>query len=194
MGVVESIKPEGSLRRRALTTARGLLRRDGCEALNLRDIAAEAGSGLASLYYHFPDKDGLLAHLAIEGFHELLEALRTARENPGEGTPARACGLAFINFALAEPALYNLMFQSKLQVRHESVRQIAEAAFDVFKAAVDESGLAPEGALEPVSLALWAMVRGVSVVSLSGGAPRDVSCREVVEQAIAGVDVLLSRS
>jgi AcrR family transcriptional regulator len=188
------LKRGGSLRTRALCTARTLLRRDGADGLNLRDIAAEAGSGLASLYYHFEDKDRLLAQLAVEGFHELAEALRRAKIDPGEASPARACGAAFIDFALTEPALYALMFQSRIIGGHEAVRDGAHVVFEIFESAVDESGLATPASLRRISLALWAMVRGVSVISLSGGARPDVTRQEVVAETLAGMDLLFSQN
>ena len=54
----------GTLRRRVLDAARGLVARDGAATLQLRLIAAEVGSGVASLYYHFANKEALLAAVA----------------------------------------------------------------------------------------------------------------------------------
>ena len=54
-----------TLRRRALDAAQTLLEEGGIEGLHLRLIADKADSAVASLYYHFADKDALLTELAI---------------------------------------------------------------------------------------------------------------------------------
>ena len=57
-----------TLRARALDAAMALVVARGPDGINLRDIAAELNTGAASLYYHFKNKDALLAEVAAEGF------------------------------------------------------------------------------------------------------------------------------
>ena len=74
------------LRQRALLAAHPLLEVRGADGLNLRDIAAELRTGVASLYYHFANKDDLLAELAIDGFRELRRSIADALRKPGNRT------------------------------------------------------------------------------------------------------------
>ena len=98
------------LKLRLAATARGILERDGLQALTLRAAAREAGVSHMAPYRHFKDKDELLAAVAEEGFSELAAYMDTMAAS---GDP-RASGIAYVNFALDNPALYRLMFGAGL--------------------------------------------------------------------------------
>jgi AcrR family transcriptional regulator len=48
----------GNLRQRAIRAAHRVLEEQGVDGLNLRAIAADMGTGVGSLYYHFANKGG----------------------------------------------------------------------------------------------------------------------------------------
>jgi AcrR family transcriptional regulator len=103
-----------SLREQALDAAMILVEQYGVAGLNLRDLAAALGAGPASLYYHFKNKDALLAELAAEGFRQLNRGFLKAQENPGDRPALYGCCAAYLRFMRERPALYQLMFDEHI--------------------------------------------------------------------------------
>ncbi len=79
-------KGDAAARERLLAEAAAFLRRRGAEGTTMRALARHLGIGAASLYYHFPDRDALLA----ECLERELVGLETAvlRAAAGGGAPA----------------------------------------------------------------------------------------------------------
>src|ERR1700729_3058127 len=61
-------------------------------------------------YRHFPDKASLLAAVADHGFESLRNALIVADDQPDAREALFAQGMAFIDFARSNPALFRLMY------------------------------------------------------------------------------------
>lgn len=103
----------GDLRRALVEAGRRLLEREGSAGLSLRAVAREAGVSAAAPYHHFKDRAALLYAVAHEGNVALNDAVRTAFDGskPGQERVV-AVGLAYVSFALANPALYELMFET----------------------------------------------------------------------------------
>lgn len=76
-------RPEN--RRQALleAAARRFLEQ-GYAAASMRDIAADVGMQVGSIYYHFPSKSELRAAVHEEGLHRIHEAVTAALEGPGD--------------------------------------------------------------------------------------------------------------
>ena len=108
----------GDLRRALIDAGRRLLEREGSAALSLRAVAREAEEWVekhfeAAPYHHFKDRAALLYAVAHEGNVALNAAVHAAFDS-AEAGQARivAVGLAYVRFALANPALYELMFET----------------------------------------------------------------------------------
>ncbi len=91
MKVTDASLRVGSLKGKALDAAMRLVELHGVERLNLRDLAAVLGTGPASLYYHFKNKDALLAELAAEGFRQLNRAFLKVQADPGDRPALYGC-------------------------------------------------------------------------------------------------------
>jgi AcrR family transcriptional regulator len=96
----------GDLRRALLEAAMVIIERDGPGALTLRAVAREAGVSPAAPYHHFKDKGELLYAVAKEGFHRLKQAMSTVTG----ALNTHAMGVAYVEFAHANPALYRVMY------------------------------------------------------------------------------------
>src|SRR5258708_25129280 len=118
-----------NLRQRALRCAHRLIETRCAAELNLRELAAELGTGVASLYYHFANKDALLAELAIDGFHGLQRAIENAVRAPGHKTRFHACAGAYLRFTREQPRLYALMYDERILAGHPGARHAEQAAF-----------------------------------------------------------------
>lgn len=84
-------------RERVLAAAEVVLGRDG-RAASMRDIAAEAGVGLATIYRQYPTKEALYEAIAMARVDRLLERARSLQAHPD----AAAALVEMIAFAVAE--------------------------------------------------------------------------------------------
>ena len=151
----------GDLRSALLTAAGSLLEAEGPAALSLREAARRAGVSHAAPYRHFPDREALLAALAAQGFEALGEQLRATGE-----TGARAIGVAYLRFALAQPQRYRLMFGVALSLSaHADLRRAAEDAYNALA-----RGLPPGDAraARASGAAAWALVHGLASLLIDG--------------------------
>jgi AcrR family transcriptional regulator len=101
----------GNLRVALLEAAGELLERQGPASLSLRAVARQLGVSHNAPYRHFASRDDLLGALATEGFRALAKATARARDAATADDDAlNWMGLAYIDFALKNPARYRLMF------------------------------------------------------------------------------------
>ncbi|GAA1964662.1 TetR/AcrR family transcriptional regulator [Amycolatopsis minnesotensis] len=101
---------DGSPRARIIDAALELLARDGQDAVSTRAVSAAAGVQPPTLYRFFGDKDGLLDAVAAKGFSDYL-ATKTA--SPHSDDPVRDLRAGWdvhVEFGLANPALFLLMY------------------------------------------------------------------------------------
>lgn len=96
---------------RAALVSEGLrqLEASGAAALSLRALAKATGVSPNAPYRHFADKTALMGALAAMGFEKFADAIVAAADGPAKAA-LRAQGRAYLDFALAHPALYRLMF------------------------------------------------------------------------------------
>lgn len=187
------LAPIDSLRGRAIDAAMQLLEQKGRDGANVRAIAAQLQTGPASLYYHFANKDALLAELAAAGFR-LLEATLSAAARDGSGrAPLHACGESYVNFIRAHPTLYALMYNERLLETHRTVRAAELRAFDAFAAALCAAPASLIGGRDE-ALALWALGRGIGALTMASGRPQDPAGREISQRIVRGLEGLMQRS
>jgi AcrR family transcriptional regulator len=97
-------------RERILQAAVRLLAESGDAPVSTRAVCAAAGVGAPTLYHHFGDKDGLLDAVVAYGFERYLAEKRA---RPSTGDPVEDLRLgwdAHVEFGLAQPAFYALMY------------------------------------------------------------------------------------
>jgi len=130
----------GDLHDALLKAAEAVLERDGLAGLTLRAVAREAGVSHAAPAHHFRDLAGLVSELAAIGYRRFGAAMAAA-DAPGR-RPADvglARGHAYLDFARAHPALYQLMFRAeRLDMSNPALQQAADASFAGLVAAVGE--------------------------------------------------------
>jgi AcrR family transcriptional regulator len=114
----------GNLRAVLLDQALVVLRERGLDALSLRELAREAGVSHAAPRKHFADREALLDAIAERGFVRLAKQLReAAAKQPDDFKCAlQAAASAYVEFAVAEPALLDLMFAAKVDGPSDAVR------------------------------------------------------------------------
>lgn len=164
----EAARPyhHGDLSRALVLAGRRILEAEGPDALSLRAVAREAGVSPAAPYHHFKDKGELLDAVAGEGWHELGEAIATARAQAE--SPAVALteiGVAYIRFARENPALYRIMYRTACdrKTMPEHARK-AEGGVGQVAEAILAAGAHPtsELDLQLIQIAAWCTAHGIA--------------------------------
>jgi AcrR family transcriptional regulator len=160
----------GNLRSALLEAGLELLEAGDGSPPALREVARRAGVSAAAVYRHFPDKAALLAAMAGEGMRRLAAEQEGARAASGAGMAGfNATGRAYVRFALANPALYRLMFSSApsrdllggpIAAAPRPMRRLREDVAEVFGRAQDPA------APRVFALRAWAMVHGLAMLAL----------------------------
>lgn len=161
----------GDLRAALLSAARALLDEGGVPAVSLREVARRAGVTPAACYRHFADKEALLTALAVQGFDEFAQALRSACEGATE--PFAEMGIAYVAFAVQRPGMFRLMFGPAVADRSRSPELMASiaGATRLFERGVKSSRHV--AAEDPVgALRAWATVHGLATLAIDGMLPQ----------------------
>ncbi len=157
----------GDLRAALLAAAEADIAEHGIEAFSLRQVARRAGVSHAAPAHHFGDAAGLLTALAAEGYRQFLAAQLARVRVAGDGPADRivASGLGYIDFAMARPALFRLMFGSARPDHCEA--ELNRAAGDAYRHLVDivTSG---GGRTMADEAAVWAMAHGLADLLSAG--------------------------
>ena len=162
-----------------------MLEKQGVEALKLRALARRTGVSHNAPYRHFSGSEALLAALAVEGFEWLTAAQRTAAAAGG----LRAMGEAYVEFALAHPQRFRLMFGGRIPLaKHAHLREVAERAFEELSGALAARFPGAPRAMD-CSVAAWALVHGLAQLLLgawiSGAAKRGRDDAKFVREVLS---------
>ena len=141
--------------------------------LSLRAVARHVGVSATAVYRHFPDKGALLTAVANAGLARLGEAQRAAFDTAGGGLIGfAATGLAYVRFAIDNPALFRLIFAKPVgdAMRHATGAPDDAMTFLLANAAA----LAPPGVDAQVfALQAWSVAHGLALLMLDGQVPVD---------------------
>lgn len=164
----------GDLRRALVEEALRTIQTHGVEALTLRAVGERLGVSRTALYRHFSDKPALLAAVGREGFRLLRQTLTAAWDNNGRGRAGfEAMGNAYIQFAVAHPSHYRVMFGGFIESCERDAAFVEEAAA-AFQVLVDALVEQQQARLvrrdDPLLQArmIWSLVHGVSMLVIDG--------------------------
>ncbi len=138
--------------------------------LSLRQLARAAGVSATAVYRHFPDKRALLAALADAGIEQLAHAQQAAASAAALQDGFAATGRAYVRFALANPALFRLIFACACPDgptvfgNSLAARMLQENA----AALTTDPGQA-----QRMIVQAWALVHGLAMLMLDGQLPPD---------------------
>jgi AcrR family transcriptional regulator len=163
----------GDLRRDLLDAALTVVATEGPSAVNLRALARQLGVSHAAPANHFPDKTAVFTAIAREGF-ELLGAAMAEAELGDQPPRARfgAIGRAYVGFAVAHPAHFEVMWRNDLASRNDpDLHAAADATFDQLMTGVraaQAEGWAAGADERSVAYLAWSSVHGLAVLWLNG--------------------------
>jgi AcrR family transcriptional regulator len=190
----------GSLRAALLEGALKILRKRGVEGFSLREIARLAGVSPAAPKYHFTDSRALLTALATTAFNQLADQLESAdAAGASRADCIRAQGVAYVNFALKERALFDLMWRGALlDLTDRELLSQKERAFGVLDHRVRGSKAAPIPQTDiemSKTFACWSLVHGFARMALddSFGPTPSAASRAADELLPACLNLLVER-
>jgi len=160
-------------RNEMLAAAVSLLAEHDVDGFSLRQVAEAAGYAPPTVYLHFADKDDLLFHAAKAGCATF--GSRLAEAAAGERDPVdriEAIGRAYVEFGLAHPVEYRLMFlrRGDMLMRATPDGPPIIDGFDVLIESVEAAmaaGALPEQSSREVAAWLWTTVHGIVALHLS---------------------------
>lgn len=178
-------RERAAARESILSAALDVARRDGWDAVTMRRLADEIEYSANFAYRYFTGRDDILLALVRKGFARLRDTMATAGEHepgPAGGSTTgatgaaaeavRRAGHAYLDFALTNPDLYQLMYGLG------GVRVPATDAWDEGQAVGDVLTrlLATAGDTQPQQhvLQLWAMAHGLIALQVVGRVDVDV--------------------
>ena len=185
----------GDLRKALLGHALDLVRDEGLEALSLRAVARAAGVSQTAPYRHFANRQALVEAVAEDGFIRMGGTIERAVAMGVPGLGALRRGMrAYIDFALACPAEYRLMFgpESRIRTQDTPLAGAAAHAFRLLSGGIQrcqERGLLEQG--DPVlrGVTAWATLHGLALLVLDGQAA--APGRSIDEIVDASIETLL---
>jgi AcrR family transcriptional regulator len=100
------------IRTRILDAARELFANEGVESVTMRRIADRIEYSPTAIYFHFRDKDALLAELCDCDFRNFAHGFAEIAQIADPVERLRAAGEAYVSFGLNNPSHYRLMFMT----------------------------------------------------------------------------------
>ena len=161
----------GQLKAALISAGRMLLEERGLHGFTLRECARRARVSHAAPAHHFGSVDDLLAEIAAQGFDELSAAMDAAALDSHDAARRLvAIGRGYVGFALANNAVFQLMFNSDThRDDHERLGRAAKAAYARLTDGI--SDVVPQsspGAQQAMADLAWAGVHGFAMLALGG--------------------------
>jgi AcrR family transcriptional regulator len=160
----------GDLRRVLVEATLQLVEEKGVSAFTMTEVARRAGVSVAAPYRHFVDKDALVQAAATAGFDSLDRTLSAvaSQSSDDHGAVLAALAARYVEFALAAPAQFSLMYSAhlntarspELQAAVERTEQVLARAVEALPSATSTTPELAQGA--------WAIAHGVATLAVDG--------------------------
>lgn len=172
MGIQERKEREKQeMRELILRTAKQVFIEEGYEKTSIRTIADRIEYSPATIYLYYKDKDQLLFAIHELGFDALIESFRSLQEIVDPLERLRQLGYQYVQFAIDNPEMYDLMFISYSPMNalekapegstwdcgHESFRTLCVIIQENM-----EQGLIRTNDLYVTALSVWSFVHGLA--------------------------------
>lgn len=169
---------DGERRAALVSAARAVYEREGARGFTLQNVAVEACVAVRLVRRYFADREAMLDAVADVGFELLERRVRASLYEGGAALPERVLS-GFLDFALDEPALYEVMFLTPrrelgaFRGETESRRSATfRLACEGVRGEMASGHLRHDDPLE-TTLTLWAHAHGLIAMQLVGRFGRD---------------------
>jgi AcrR family transcriptional regulator len=195
-------RKQRNLRDALLELAVAQVAEHGSDGLLVAQLARTLSISTAAPYRHFADRAALVHAVATIGLNRLGTAMSAAANAVSSPGPQRivAIGQAYLDFAQAEPNLFNTMFGSPRPVmpteQSKRLQDAGHATFDILLHHVTETLGHPKDAAKPrrIAFALWSFVHGQAALRLINAdqvigpaTNRDIVMKEVANLLLSSI-------
>lgn len=176
MGTLErKAKEKEELKFLILDAAKKLFVEKGILQTTIRNIASKIDYSVGTVYVYYKDKNDILYDLHTQGFTQLGAAMRVLNSVTDSMERLKAMGRVYLQFAIENPDMYDLMFSMKAPMNFlDSIQQEdwneGKGTFDFLKITVKQcmqDGHFKGHQLEPLSFAIWSTVHGMASLHIS---------------------------
>jgi len=181
----------GNLKEALITAGLDILSEKGMEGLSLRKVARMVGVSHTAPYNHFSDKQGLLAAISTAGHEHLHQLLLDTFEKSKiqSSNIISDIAWAYLQFGLANPAKFKLMFSGALEEEraHPEFVAISQKTIGLFEEIIvfcQSKGQLPEGRVEDLAIKLWSLVHGFTYLMLENQFPIEYLQGQVLEEVL----------
>src|SRR5215468_10087872 len=154
------LRDKQARRAQIISAARRIAELEGWPNVTVRRLSDEISYSQPVLYAHFGSREGILAAVAVEGFHEVGLALEKARTRVKRGNPVESVAAAYLEFAASSPALYEVMFSLGLAVPFDDAATPPELRFAFSQLLELFQGQGSKS--EVISELFWANLHGIA--------------------------------
>lgn len=165
----------GDLRRKLLDTALKIISEHGLEKVSMRGLGVRLGVSRTAPYRHFAGKSALFCAIAEDGYKKLTKAMNQKNQQLTDDPVTRLnnTGIAYVEFAIANPVHYRIMFGNEI-LENDRTQELVREAENTFnellfavKVCQDKKLVKP---LNPHIIAnlLWSMTHGISTLLIDG--------------------------
>lgn len=186
----------GELRQALIDAARLLMNERQGNDFSLSDACRRAGVSTAAPYRHFADKTEIITEVVVQGFVDMTNRFRAQTEPHPRGARERimAVGQVYLSFAIAEPALFRMMFsQQSSPTGNDRVTVHGKACFEyVLREVTDYCAFhAVVGNAQMIALQLWTLVHGAASLTIDGDYAKVAPEIDLQDMMASGAERLL---
>ena len=179
----------GDLKEALLKASLELVAEKGPHGFTLAEVCRKAGVSVAAPYRHYRDREALLAAIAVVGFENQYQELAAAVESCQDQSfeALRALASVYVNFAIAHPSRYRVMFGSDLsKTKFPELYATARRAFDIVFCTVEKCLMAagkPTENTYALSVSIWSHCHGIAMLCVDGFL-REIAMDQRVQELI----------
>jgi len=163
----------GNLREELLAHGMAIVESEGLGSLTMREIAKRVGVTQTAPLHHFETKAALLAAIAAQGFRMLFDhRIGALKDQRAPRDRLMAVLMAYVEFALQHPALYQLMHGPEIpdKTLFPELNDAATRSYSLLESAVADYLLERDEAIEDsrdATLAAWTVCQGLATVLIN---------------------------
>ena len=192
-----------ALRERILEVSREIVKREGFASLSMRKLAEAIDYSPAALYLHFKSRGEIARALRVEGHASLRDVFLAQTTIADPAARLNAMGRAYVEFGLAEPETYRLMFMEPAGFadasahgadhadrtdRADHAAECGAATLSLIADAFVElraaDRLPPHAAPAACAEGLWANLHGIVALKLNGAPLPQTPAATLVELSL----------
>ena len=175
-------------RERLCDVAERLFAQHGPEAVTVRQLASEMGVSPMTPYRYFKDKDAMLAAVRARAFDRFAQAMEAAATTAIVADNPQSAGMAYVDWALANPEAYKLMFdvnQATYTAYPDLIQAMQRARATMSIGVARGARLSGRGGdVELISHVIWSAMHGPIMLELAGLLRPPLDARTILRETM----------